>query len=31
MGLECSGYLIENNNVSNIKVMCLLPGGGYSE
>jgi hypothetical protein len=31
MGLECSGYLVENNKITNKKVMCLLPGGGYSE
>ena len=33
MGLECSGYIydINENKVSNKKVMALLDGGGYSE
>jgi hypothetical protein len=32
MGLECSGYLVENGVVNkNKKVMALLPGGGYAE
>jgi hypothetical protein len=32
MGLECSGYLVENGIVNkNKKVMALLPGGGYAE
>jgi len=33
MGLECSGYLVDqkNNQVTNQKVMALLSGGGYAQ
>ena len=36
MGLECSGYLVDNINkdnltISNRRVMALLSGGGYAE
>jgi tumor protein p53-inducible protein 3 len=32
MGLECSGYLVDDEGtITEKKVMALLPGGGYSE
>jgi hypothetical protein len=32
MGLECSGYLVENGRINKDKpVMALLPGGAYAE
>jgi len=32
VGLECSGYLVDpiTNEVTDKKVMALLPGGGYA-
>jgi len=32
LGLECSGYLVENGKVNkNKRVMALLSGGGYAQ
>lgn len=33
IGLECAGYLVdpETNEVTDQKVMALLPGGGYAQ
>ena len=33
IGLECSGYLVDpvTQEISDKKVMALLPGGGYSQ